>query len=115
MVFIQDLLNVFVNKDKLVEIEAAFEREAVCSLAGDWPEAFTVAGFLTDGNLFLGTASVRTITPGLRDLMELSNYWLADDCRKPHWCDGMDLNRDSVVNLLDFALLHQCSIEIMSN
>ncbi|MHC4111304.1 MAG: GLUG motif-containing protein, partial [Planctomycetota bacterium] len=38
-------LDVFVNKDKQVEIEAAFERQAVCSLAGDWPQELTVAGF----------------------------------------------------------------------
>jgi len=86
------------------------EREALCSLVGDWPDELTVAGFLADGNIFLGTSSVRTITPGLTELMDLSTYWLQDGCKKPHWCDGLDLNRDSVVNLLDFALLHNCCI-----
>jgi hypothetical protein len=61
-------LYVFVNENGLVEIEAAFEREAVCSLAGDWPEALTVAGFLADGNIFLGTSMVRMIAPGMKEI-----------------------------------------------
>ena len=48
-----------------------------------------MAGFLTDGNIFLGTASVRTITPGLKDMMDLSTYWLEEGCKKPHWCNGI--------------------------
>jgi hypothetical protein len=59
-------LHVFVNKDNLVEIEAAFERQALCSLAGDWPDELTVAGFLNDGNIFLGTSKVRIITPKIK-------------------------------------------------
>ena len=58
-------LYVFVNKNKLVEIEAAFERQAVCSLAGDWPQELTVAGFLAEGNIFLGSSTVRIIHPGM--------------------------------------------------
>jgi hypothetical protein len=59
-------LYVFANKNKLVQIEAAFERQALCSLAGDWPRELTVAGFLADGNIFLGTSKVRIIKPGMK-------------------------------------------------
>ncbi len=106
-------LYVFVNENELVEIEAAFEREAVCSLAGDWPEALTVAGFLTDGNIFLGTSTVRMIAPGLKEIEELALYWLNADCDQPDWCDGIDLNRDSMVNLLDYALLLNSQVEFI--
>ena len=107
-------LYVFVNENELVEIEAAFEREAVCSLAGDWPEALTVAGFLTDGNIFLGTSKVRMITPGLKEIEVLALYWLNADCVQPDFCDGIDLNGDSMVNLLDYALLLNCQVEFVS-
>jgi len=107
-------LYVFVNKDKLVDIEAAFERELVCSLAGDWPEALTVAGFLTDGNIFLGTSTVRMIAPGLKEIGELSLYWLNADCVHPDFCDRIDMNRDSMVNLLDYALLLNSQVEFVS-
>ena len=108
-------LYVFVNKDKLVEIEAAFEREAVCSLAGDWPQALTVAGFLTDGSIFLGTSTVRIIHPGLNVIEELASCWLQADCVHPTWCDRIDMNRDSLVNLLDYALLMNINVEFVSD
>ncbi len=106
-------LYVFVNESELVEIEAAFEREAVCSLAGGWPEALTVAGFLADGNIFLGTSTVRMIAPGMKEIEELSLYWLNADCDQPDWCDGIDLNRNSMVNLLDYALLLNSQVEFI--
>jgi hypothetical protein len=108
-------LYVFVNKDKLVEIEAAFEREAVCSLAGDWPQMLTVAGFLTDGSIFLGTSSVRIIHPGLKVIEELAFYWLNVDCVHPDFCDRIDMNRDSLVNLLDYALLMNINVEFVTD
>ena len=107
-------LYVSVNENERVQIEAAFEREAVCSLTGDWPQALTVAGFLTDGNIFLGTSKVRMITPGLKEIEELALYWLNADCVQPDFCDGVDLNRDSLVNLLDYALLQNSQVEFVS-
>jgi hypothetical protein len=104
---------VFVNKNERVQIEAAFEREALCSLSGDWPEELTVAGFLSDGNIFLGISTVRMITPGLKDIEELALYWLNADCIHPDFCDGVDLNRDSLVNLLDYALLQNNQVEFI--
>ncbi len=59
-------LHVSVTKNKLVEIEASFERQALCSLTGDLPDELTVAGFLADGNIFLGTSTVRIIHPGMK-------------------------------------------------
>jgi hypothetical protein len=107
-------LYAFVNKDKLVQIEAAFEREAVCSLAGDWPQELTVVGFLADGNIFLGTSTVRMITPGLKDIEELALFWLNTDCVHPDFCNDIDMNRDSLVNLLDYALLLNSQVEFVS-
>jgi hypothetical protein len=107
-------LYVFVNENELVEIKAAFEREQVCSLTGNWPQELTVAGFLTDGNIFLGTSTVRMITPGLKEIGELSLYWLNADCVHPDSCNRIDMNRDSLVNLLDYALLWNSQVEFVS-
>jgi hypothetical protein len=108
-------LYVFVNKDKLVQIETAFERQVLCSLAGDWPQELTVAGFLADGNIFLGTSNVRINHPGMNVIEELAWYWLNEDCVHPDFCDGIDMNRDSLVNLLDYALLMNIEVEFVTD
>jgi hypothetical protein len=108
-------LYVFVNKEKLVEIEAAFEREQVCSLTGEWPDELIVAGFLADGNIFLGTSPVRIIHPGMKVIEDLANYWLNADCVHPTWCDRIDMNRDSLVNLADYALLMNINVEFLTD
>jgi hypothetical protein len=108
-------LYVSVNENELVEIEAAFEREEVCSLTGDWPDELTVAGFLTDGNIFLGTSTVRIIHPGMKVIEDLAWYWLNADCVHPDFCDGIDMNRDSLVNLLDYALLMNINVEFVTD
>jgi hypothetical protein len=113
--FVSATLYVFVNKDKLVQIEAAFERQVLCSLAGDWPQMLTVAGFLADGNIFLGTSTVRIIHPGLNVIEELAWYWLNEDCLQPDFCDQIDMNRDSVVNLADYALLMNINVEFVTD
>jgi hypothetical protein len=104
-------LNIFVNKDKVVEIEAAFERDAVCSLLGDWPRELTVAGFLADGNIFLGTSTVKIIHPGMKVIEELASCWLQGDCVYPE----TDINRDSLVNLLDYAFLMNTNVEFVTD
>ncbi len=104
-------LYVFVNKNKLVEIEAAFERQAVCSLAGDWPQALTVAGFLADGNIFLGTSAVRIKHPGMKVIEELASCWLQEDCVYPE----TDMNRDSLINLPDYALFMNINVEFVTD
>jgi hypothetical protein len=97
-----------------VEIEAAFDRQEFCNAAGNWPDELIVQGWCTNGESFYGTGSIRVITPGLKELVQLSTHWLEENCKKPHWCNGMDLNQDSVVNLIDFALLQTCCFEITS-
>jgi len=113
--FQSEPLYVFVNKDKVVEIEAAFERQAVCSLADNWPQELTVAGFLSDGNIFLGTSTVGIIHPDMKVIDELAWYWLNADCVQPDFCDGIDMNRDSIVNLLDYSLLMNTEVEFFAD
>ncbi|MBN1815710.1 MAG: DUF1080 domain-containing protein, partial [Sedimentisphaerales bacterium] len=45
-------------------------------------------------------------TVGLPDLLILAENWLRNDCSIDNdFCGGVDFNRDSLVNLMDFALL----------
>ena len=112
--FESEQINVYLNKDGLVEIEAAFDREEFCAVAGNWPEQVVVFGWFTNGKTFFGTADVKIIRPGLKEIAELSYYWLQTGCKKPHWCGGLDINQDTVVNLTDFALLQNQTIEIIT-
>jgi hypothetical protein len=106
-------VEVFVNEAGLVEVEAVFERESVCSLASDWPEVLTVYGSLGNGNIFYGRSGVRMITPGLNEVAGLASYWLEVGCGSPEWCGGIDMNRDSIVNWLDSPLLLNSQVEFI--
>jgi hypothetical protein len=46
---------------------------------------------------------------------DLAGYWLKGDCVHPTWCDGFDTNRDSLVNLLDYALLTNINGEFVND
>lgn len=108
-------VNVFVNEDGFVEVEAAFDRRAFCA-AGISGEAIevTVTGAFVDGGQFYGTDTIRITSNYIEHLAGLASRWLEDDCDKPDWCDGLDINEDSVVNLVDFALLDGCFFEVVS-
>jgi len=106
--------DVFVNDAGRVLIIASFDRQTFCDAMNDWPEQLFILGHFTSGESFYGKAGVRVITPGIKEIAELTSRWLKTGCKKPHWCDGMDINQDSIVNLADFALLKNCCVEIIS-
>ena len=108
-----DQVKVSTCEDGLVKIQAMFKRSDFCGATNDGLESLMVIGRLINGESFYGTAKVRIITPGLKELVELSTYWLEVGCKKPHWCDGLDLNRDSVVDLVDFVLLQKSCVEFI--
>jgi hypothetical protein len=83
-------------------------------MACNWPQKLTVACFLTDGNIFLGTSMVRINNPGMKVVEDLASYWLLGDCVYNNWCNGIDMNRDSLVNLVDYALLLNSQVEFVS-
>jgi hypothetical protein len=110
-----EYLNVFVNEDGLVEIEAAFDRAEFCGLApGDQTMEVTVVGWLASGQQFYGTDTIKITNNGPKFLAGLASYWLAGDCSKPDWCGGFDLDQDSVVNFVDLVLFDGCCIEVVS-
>ena len=100
-----DYVDAFINEDDLVEIEAAFSRAVFCTGADFGPAKVTVVGLLTSGQSFYGIDTIRIITNNLQHLATLSSHWLDTDCSAPDWCGDQDINGDSVVNFVDFAML----------
>jgi len=109
-----EYMNVFINEDGLVEIEAAFSRSDFCRSAtsNDGTEVIVI-GLLTSGQYFYGTDTIRIITNKLGYIADLASYWLQADCGPPDWCGGLDVDQDSVVDWLDFAMSDGCCIEVI--
>jgi len=102
-------LSVLLNDEGLVRVEATFNRSDLCSSITSYDQNIEVMviGRLTTGQQFYGNDTIRIINNKFEQLAVLSSYWLQTDCDKPDWCGGADLNADSVVNFLDFALLNR--------
>jgi hypothetical protein len=62
-----------------------------------------VIGSLTSGQQFYGTDTIKPTANYLKHLGSLAVRWLQTGYGKPDWCEGTGTNRDSFVNLLDFA------------
>ena len=110
-------VNVFVNEEGLVEIEASFERGAFSLCRNRQAERnVTVLGLLagTGGQDFYGTDNIRIINKTWGHLAGLALHWLEEGCGEPDWCGGIDLNQDSAVDFVDLALFDGCSIEVVT-
>lgn len=108
-----DHINVSINENGFVAIVAAFERSAFCDsgLSGPTIEV-TVTGLLTNGQSFYGTDTIRIISNNFQYLGFLASHWLQTGCDNPDWCNGLDVDRSTTVNFVDFALFDGCCIEI---
>ncbi|MFC1739804.1 hypothetical protein ACFL1G_12270 [Planctomycetota bacterium] len=104
-----DHMNIFVNEEGLVEIEAAFDQNDfyTVGVSGGTVE-IVVTGMFFQGPYFIGTDIVRIIN--IKNLEHLSlflSHWLDLNCNEPDWCNGSDFNQDSIVNFEDFTLFAQ--------
>jgi predicted outer membrane repeat protein len=109
-----DHINVFINEDGFVEVEAAFSRSDFCgSATSDDVTEVIVIGLLNDGRNFYGTDTIRIIDKSLEHVSVLVAHWLEADCGKSDWCNGADLDQNTVVNFVDFALFEGCCIEVI--
>jgi hypothetical protein len=110
-----EYINVFVNDEGLVELEVAFARSDLCGVASDLdPAELTVTCWLANGDAFYGVQTVRIIDKSLEYIAGCASNWLRSHCGAPDWCGGLDLNRDSAIDFLDFALLAGCGVEIVA-
>ncbi|MHC4648662.1 MAG: right-handed parallel beta-helix repeat-containing protein, partial [Planctomycetota bacterium] len=105
-----EYLNVFVNEEGLVEVEAAFDRSAF-SLCLSQPaeRTVTIMGLLAGagGQDFYGTHTIKIINNTLQQIAALASYWL-------DWCTGFDLDDNGVVNFADFALIDGCRGQLVN-
>jgi len=108
-----EYMNVFINEDGLVEIETAFRRGDFCAGVDFGPGEVTVIGRLTSGQYFYGTDKIRIITNKVGYVANLASYWLGADCGPPDWCGGLDVDQDSIVDWLDFAMSDGCCFEVI--
>jgi hypothetical protein len=109
-----DHIKVLINEDGPVEIKAAFSRSDFCGSAtsNDGTEVIVI-GLLNSGQNFYGTDTIKIIDKSLEYLAVLAAHWLEADCGKPDWCSDADLDQDTVVNFVDFALFDGCCIEVI--
>jgi hypothetical protein len=111
-----EYINVFVNDEGLVELEVAFARSDLCGAAGDFdPAELTVTCWFTNGDAFFGVQTVTIIDKSIEYIAACASNWLRADCGAPDWCGALDVNRDSAVDFLDFALLAGCGLEIVAD
>ncbi len=110
-----EYMNVFINEEGLVEIEAAFRRGDFCGGVDYGPAEVTVTSRLIDGRYLYGTDIIRIIRNKLEYIDFVASRWLETNCGGPDWCGGLDVDWDSVVDFVDFALLDGCCIEIIRN
>jgi hypothetical protein len=109
-----EYMNVSINEDGLVEIEAAFSRAAFAAAGIDYePAEIAVVGLLTSGQYFYGTDTIRIITNNLQFVAALASHWLEADCGQPDWCNGLDIDQSTTVDFVDFAMFEGCYIEVV--
>jgi len=107
-------VNVFVNDDEFVAIEAAFDRSKFCQAGiSDEVTDVRVEGRFVSGQYFYGTDTIKIITNNLQFLAVFASHWLESDCGAPDWCGGTDLDHSSTVDFADFALFDGCCIEVI--
>jgi len=95
-------------------VEIGFDRAAICGAGIDYgPAEVTVTGRLISCEYFVGSDTIKIITHNMTYLAELSSYYLQAGCGEPDWCGGTDIDRNSAVDFVDFALFDGCCIEVV--
>ena len=103
---ISDHIDVSISEEGFVKIDIAFNRSDFCGIANASNSIeVMVVGLLNSGQRFYGTDTIRIVINRMQHIVNLAAHWLEDGCGKPDWCNGTDLNHDSVVDLNDFGLV----------
>jgi len=109
-----DHIDVSINDEGFVEIVMSFGRGAFCGSTLDYgPAEVTVVGFLSSGQSYYGADTIKIMSHIVEALSVLASNWLETDCGKPDWCNGADVDQNSVVDLLDYGLFDGCCIEVV--
>ena len=109
-------MNVFLNAQGLVAIEAGFDRNSFANALAPIISSETscdIKGMLISGQPFYGTCSFRITSNVFNHLAVLGSWWLKTDCMESEFCGGFDFNQDGVVNFIDLTLLNGHCIEFI--
>ncbi len=108
-------IKVLIDDDGLVRVVATFRRSDLCHSITSYDRNIEVMviGRFNTGRYFYGTDIIKITNRAFDHLAILVSQWLEADCGRPDWCGAADLNQDSVVNFIDFALLNRCCIEVI--
>jgi hypothetical protein len=112
-----EYINVFVDRGRWGEpgVEIGFDRRSFCEAVGDFgPGEVTVSVRLTNGIYVYGTGTVRIIERNMEYLGVMVSYWLEDECDVPDWCERSDVDENGMVDLVDFALINGCCVEVIT-
>ena len=93
------------NEQGKVILTVSFDRRDFCDMnpPGGLLQ-LTAVGRLNSGHYFYASDDIRILDAKMERLLGFATHWLEEGCGKPDWCDGQDVNRDTVVNLNDFVL-----------
>jgi hypothetical protein len=114
---VSERMKVSVNDEGLVEVRADFRRGDFCSAGNYGPAEILVVGLVTNdeySGYFYGRDTIRVSGNNLESLGALASHWLESNCRPPDWCGESDIDHDSAVNFVDFALFDSCCVEVIS-
>lgn len=108
-----DHINLLINEDNLVEAEIVFDRGEFGDATSNYLSSqITVTGSFIDGSYFYGSDNISITIKPIDYLIALASHWLQTDCREPNWCDGFDLDHNSVINLVDFTRFDSYCFEV---
>ncbi len=114
---VSERMKVLVNDDGLVEVRADFKRGDFCAGGNYGPGEVFVVGLVANdeySGYFYGRDTIRVSGDNLESLAALASHWLESNCRPPDWCEDSDIDRDSAVNFMDFALFDSCCVEVIT-
>ncbi|UCF43334.1 MAG: S8 family serine peptidase [Planctomycetota bacterium] len=114
---VSEKMKVFINDDGLVEIKTDFRRGDFCAGGNYGPAEVIVVGLLTSdeySQYFYGRDTIKVTGNNLESLAALASHWLESNCRPPDWCEGVDMDRSSAVNFMDFAFFDSCCVEVIT-
>jgi hypothetical protein len=104
-------INVFINDDGFVEIEAGFDRSELGKLGDFGPDEVRVIGRLADSSCFVGIDTVKIIDHRIDQLVLTTTYWLNEQCDTLNSCDNCDLNADGIIDFVDYAAIDNLFVE----
>jgi len=106
------VIDVFMSANGCVEVVASFARSELCGM-DKWDGSIVVMGAFSSGGYFYGTDNIKIVPNRMKSLNMITSQWLNNDCGEPDWCDGLDVDDNTVINFIDMTLYNTCCFEVV--